>query len=200
MKTILNMRKAEGGARKASADPSAVLRLPSSVSRPPACGLRSPVSGFTLMEINAALVIVAVSLLGLLALFPVGLRQGAMATADTTQAAFADMVLNAMRANAQAVTNWNDWSKLAATPTPLLNNINNLVSPGNTPTADGVTTNIIDEYLVPGEHIEYVFGIQNGPAGNNDLVRVAWIRVSNRRYADIMKAPLYATAFAYMGM
>ena len=66
--------------------------------------------GFSLMEVNIALLLVAVGLMGLLSLFPVGLRQSTLAASDTAQAAFADQVFNAMRANASTITNMNVWS------------------------------------------------------------------------------------------
>ena len=161
----------------------------------------APKAGFTLMEVNIALLIMAVGLMGLLALFPVGLRQGDSATSDTTEAAFADLVLNAMRANAQMVTNWTDW-------TALTNSVNLGVA-GTAPAtggqivyADGTTmihasrTNI-DNYLGTGQHIEYVLTVANGSSA---LIKTASIQITNRRYTDLSTAPMYATSFVFMGM
>ena len=133
-------------------------------------------AGFTLMEVNIALLIMAVGLMGLLSLFPVGLRQGDAATSDTTEAAFADLVLNAMRANAQMVTNWS-----GADGWVMLTNGVNLGVAGCSPTTGGsevfasgtatpiiantTANNAIENYLVKGQHIEYVRGRRPPSAG-----------------------------------
>ena len=167
-------------------------------------------AGFTLMEVNAALVIVAVGLMGLLALFPVGLHQGDAATADTTEAAFADMVLNAMRANAQTLTNnttdWTTWKGLATTdPSKLVDHVvsGSLGSGTGFPTPTHVNdgkTNEITDYLIQGQYIAYIVNVLNGPGGANDRTKMVCIQVTNRKYTDVSHAPIYATSFVYMGM
>jgi Tfp pilus assembly protein PilV len=155
------------------------------------------------MEVNIALLIMAVGLVGILTLFPVGLRQGDSASSDTTESAFADLVLNAMRSNAQMVTNWTDWSsnsvpillgqsKGTASPNVMPINV-----PGTSSTSivgTGTPTEI-QNYLVSGQYLQYSLNVTN-----NDLIITAWIQVTNRRYTDITRAPIYATSFVFMGM
>jgi len=162
------------------------------------------------MEVNIALLIMAVGLVGILTLFPVGLRQGDAASSDTTESAFADLVLNAMRANAQMVTNWNDWSTngpavLLGQPTANTPNVMPITvptvflpSPSGVPIKLGVNTigdATGDGYLVKGQYLQYSLNVTN-----NDLITTAWIQVTNRRYTDITLAPVYATSFVFMGM
>lgn len=61
-------------------------------------------SGFTLVEVSLALVVVALGLLGLFHLFPTGLRAGLDATAETRCAQFADEVFNQVYADASQIT------------------------------------------------------------------------------------------------
>ncbi|NQU39667.1 MAG: prepilin-type N-terminal cleavage/methylation domain-containing protein [Lentisphaerae bacterium] len=62
-------------------------------------------SGFSLIEVTLALVVVSVGLLGIFHLFPAGLRASADATAETRCGQFADEVFNQIYAEAAAATN-----------------------------------------------------------------------------------------------
>lgn len=66
--------------------------------------------GFSLIEVNLAILLATVGLLTLFALFPLGLRESEMAIIDTQEAMFADNVLSAMRANAQDILDWGVWT------------------------------------------------------------------------------------------
>lgn len=66
-------------------------------------------SGFSLLEVNLAILIIALGMLVLFGLFPSGLRMGENAVADTHTAMFADTVLSGLRQKAMGVTNWSDW-------------------------------------------------------------------------------------------
>ena len=167
------------------------------------------------MEVNIALLVMAMGVLGLLALFPVGLRQGDAASSDTADAGFADLVLNAMHANAQAVTNWNDWVSVtngillgvsSGSPASIQITVPQKGTSGTTSIpiyADGVAHSIpasptsTDGYLIKGQYIQYVLTLTPGPG---DLMVTAAIQVTNRRYTTIANTPTYYTAFVYMGM
>lgn len=70
--------------------------------------LMSQKRGFSLVEVNLAIMLVALGMLVLFSLFPAGLSQGARAHADTQAALFGGYVLNTIRANAARMT-WADW-------------------------------------------------------------------------------------------
>jgi len=66
--------------------------------------------GFSLIEINLAIFVVAIGMLTLFSLFPTGMKQVETAHEDTQAALFADYVLNTIRANTIAITNPADWA------------------------------------------------------------------------------------------
>ncbi len=70
-------------------------------------------AGFTLVEINLVLLLFGVGITALLGLFPVGLRQGALAMSDTKQAVFAEMVLNSIQAEALKRHDYAAWQSEA---------------------------------------------------------------------------------------
>jgi len=70
-------------------------------------------SGFSLVEVNLAILLVALGMMAIFGLFPSGLKQADTAMSDTHAAMFADFVLNGVRANAGTITNWSDWVSLA---------------------------------------------------------------------------------------
>jgi Tfp pilus assembly protein PilV len=177
-------------------------------------------AGFTLMEVNIALLVLAVGLIGLFSLFPVGLRQSDMATSDTAQAAFATVVFNAMHANAALVTNWTEWASLTNGEALGVANSSN---PDYTsrrvtvPTysssavgilADGVSHKIVaetalktDGYFARGQFLKYELHIENDPHDpGNGYMKRAWIKITDRPFTDVMFQPVYCTAFVYMGM
>jgi prepilin-type N-terminal cleavage/methylation domain-containing protein len=144
--------------------------------------------GFSLIEVTLALLVVGVGLVALLGLFPVGLRESGLATADTTQSIFANGILNAIHANAGEITDpasWMDPSLTAFTAGIRIPNI----------TAGGVQT-IIDAYGISNNIIRYQLEI-GFVAGYSNIIRYAAIRVSENRYSDISRNPVYYTEFRY---
>lgn len=67
-------------------------------------------SGFSLMEVNMAILVVAIGVLGMIALFPLGLRESVQAKEDTQQAMYADFVLSQLvPALSQTNLTWSEW-------------------------------------------------------------------------------------------
>ena len=80
--------------------------------------------GFTLIEINLAIMLLAVGLLTLISLFPLGLRQADDAYRDAQAALFANYILTGMRRNAEAIDSWAQWGEPAAAfQSRVLNNV-----------------------------------------------------------------------------
>lgn len=154
------------------------------------------------MEVNIALLMVAVGLMGLLSLFPVGLRQSTLAASDTAQAAFVDQVFNAMAANAATVTNWTTWSSsFSAAVLPSSGSlalqvpVNGATTPSVTIVGDG-TEHEIKDYLVAGNYIKYCIVIGD-PVGR---IRQVQMQVTDRPQTTTTNSPVYVTDFFYMGM
>lgn len=155
--------------------------------------------GFTLMEVNVALLLLAIGLLGLLSLFPVGLRQSSQASSDTAQAAFASGVLNAIRANASTVTDWSAWSNTATFPAKVLAGVSVPVgvSGSHAIVLTSNTVDHIDDYLVPTHYIGYTLSIDPGSVPS---IWKATMQVTDRKFMSVNNSPVYSTAMYFMGM
>jgi len=175
-----------------------------------------PCAAFTLMEVNVALALVAIGLLGLLSLCSVGLRQSKQATSDTSQAAFVNSVFNGLHANAisSAMTNYNvSWANSnqflygsGGTPgSPHQGGIlYNVAMPpdANSPLqilcGGPGQTNTINNFPVGGRTIVYTLSIN--PVAGPTWYR-ATMQVSDNPYMDLSKSPdIFVTDFIYMGM
>jgi uncharacterized protein (TIGR02598 family) len=155
--------------------------------------MRTKRAGFSLVEINLTLLIVGVGLVALLSLFPVGLRQAGLATADTVQAVFADRVLNTLHAKACQITNWTDWVAFESK-----------VLQGASIDGSAIKANreeIITPYLnVTDSAIRYrlTFQTVDAPHFKGRLKRAA-IQVSERAEGDLTRATIYCTDFVFQG-
>ena len=73
-------------------------------------------SGFSLIEVNMAVFVLAIGVLSMAALYPLGLRESIQSQADLKQSMFADYILNvAVSAASSTNVTWIDWSKWAGT-------------------------------------------------------------------------------------
>ena len=160
-------------------------------------------AAFSLIEVNMALLVVTIGLAALLGLFPVGLRESSLASADTTEAIFATRVLNAIQANASDIKTWSEWTSDAA----LLRNIEidgEAVKAGGTQLLEnygGVEGSVIRYQLSIGD-IESTSGRDDAGAVVNvgstgGRVRYASIRVSDNRHSQISNNTVYYTEFRY---
>ena len=70
-------------------------------------------AGFSLMEINMAVFVMAIGILGMVALFPLGLREAIQGRADLRQSMFADHVINQLTGLlSQTNLEWSAWQAL----------------------------------------------------------------------------------------
>ena len=107
--SIVRSQKSEFGVRHVGSQvatcPAAGRRgRLSSVFASPASGVRRPSSGFSLVEVTLALMVMAIGILSIMSLFPAGLDQNARSIADTHAAFFAEEVFGGLHATAE--TNW----------------------------------------------------------------------------------------------
>jgi len=84
------------------------------------------VAGFSLVEVCLAILVVAIGLLAVFGLFPMGLRASEDASASTRTALFAQTIFNGIRANSTIITNFSDWNTANLTA----NVASNLVADG----------------------------------------------------------------------
>ena len=112
-------------------------------------------SGFTLVEVSLAVLVVGLGLLTLFSLFPSGLRSGEDALADTRAALFASVVLEGMRANASTVSNWAEWINSG----PMKSRLCNAIDGVGSLTADGNMRTIADFPLGSMRPLRYALTI-----------------------------------------
>jgi len=66
--------------------------------------------GFSLLEVNMAIFVMAIGVLSIVALYPLGLRESTQGSADLKQSMFADYVLNqAVALASQTNITWFEW-------------------------------------------------------------------------------------------
>ncbi len=159
-------------------------------------------AGFSLMEVNIALLVVGIGLVSLLGLFPVGLRESALATSDTVQATVAEHVLSQIRANAMLLTNWSDATGPAATAWTVANLGKGILVDGQplTPDNEGKAECQADKYLGV-ERNTVRCRLQLGDVPDYDqVVKFAALQVSDRSVGTMDREPVYYTEFVFMGM
>ena len=73
-------------------------------------------SGFSLIEVNMAVFVLAIGVLSMAVLYPLGLRESMQSQADLKQSMFADYILNvAVSAASSTNVTWSEWSGWART-------------------------------------------------------------------------------------
>ena len=154
------------------------------------------VRGSSLVEVNIALLVIAIGLASIVGLFPVGLRESNMAASDTVQSMFADQVFSMLEANASAVTNWTRWCDNF--PQDVCKNLSVPTPSGTQPIKTGTYAPF--EYLTEDNYIQYDLTVDDHPE-YGPYVKRAWLRVSEKKERiGITNCPIYYTEFVYMGM
>ena len=141
--------------------------------------------GFTLMEVNIALLVIAVGLTSLLSLFPVGLRESNIATANTVQTAAASYIFARLHDNADN----NDWGNQPESVIGKGFNYNN-----ETKLFSGSDASAFD-----GTPVRYKLKIGKVPDYGGFLY-YAQLRVSDRKTGDMDREPVFYTEFLRKGM
>ena len=156
-------------------------------------------SGFSLMEVTLAILLVSVGLLSLFALFPLGLRESEMAIVDTHEAQFAEHVLTAMEGNAADITDWDMWQNdFVLKVTHGISLIGNDLS--NTNVNGGVVfpADAADDDAATVRYIRYSLTIDPGAGKRTWLARLA---VKSGKYGEFYdNNQVYITKFVYQGM
>ena len=89
-----------------------VVKSDTQLARRVSCATKNR-AGFSLMEVNMAVFVMAVGILSMVALYPLGLRESVQGQQDMSQATFADYMLNQAVA-AASLTNfpWSEWKQV----------------------------------------------------------------------------------------
>ena len=125
-------------------------------------------NGFSLVEVNLAIFVVAIGLLTLFSLFPAGLKEGEAGHADTQISLFADYVLATVRADAMEL-DADEWDDL---PVKLPNGIKeNTVHSIGFPAGSGYVRYYLDIVDVPDDLYGVRLWVQSGQYGENNVIK-----------------------------
>jgi prepilin-type N-terminal cleavage/methylation domain-containing protein len=153
-------------------------------------------SGFTLVEVVLAILVVALGVLSVFTLFPTGLRASEDTVADTRAGMFAEAVFGQMRGGAEELVLWSDWS----TPATFLDKTLKvrdvsvdipLVADGNIKGNDGS----VDFPKGSGQKIRYRLTIT--PDGVRYPMK---LEVCDGQYGAFQFQSIFYTEFVYKGM
>ncbi len=163
--------------------------------------------GFSLIEVNMAVLVVGIGILVLFGIFPSGLREGENGIIDTHCALFAETVLEGLRGEAHNNSNLLDWDKWKNINTCASNL--KLTLPGGT--IFGETTILKKQLSVRGSiefpvgadpktYIHYILQIR---PGSTDFTRTVNLWVYSGEYVTkdpikfIAEAEWYSTKYFY---
>ncbi len=137
--------------------------------------------GFSLIEVNMAVLVVGLGILVLFGLFPAGLREGENGALDTHCALFAESVLEGLRQEAHSESNpwlWSEWAKLDVFINNFTVDFNGVTIKGsNSQNADGSTVSSALEFpqgAVPKTYIRYIMEISGKEDGLTRAVNL-WV-------------------------
>lgn len=108
--------------------------------------------GFSLIEVNMALLVAAGGMLSIFGVFPGALRQSMNAQADTVQVTFASSLLETISANVRAIDDiaiWNDpgsWWRVAVNETGIDTSLMEISSFRNSGRFSEMTRTIVEDY------------------------------------------------------
>lgn len=167
--------------------------------------------GFSLVEVNLAVALIALGMLTLFSLFPMGLRESEMSIVDTHEATFANHVLSCIEANAMDIINWGDWANLNTCADLLVKDIFPAVSAGKTTEGTAVVFGItgmgatyIYPIVSPSERnppriLRYKIKIIPTESGLARLRVEVWVK--SGKYGEFTaNCSIYFTEVMYSGM
>jgi len=164
-----------------------------------------PVRGFSLVEVNLAILLVGVGLFALFALFPRGLQESDMAVQDTHEAMFANAVISAIEGCAADITDWDEWLDLSAIQArlrevPGMENITFHPISGGIKAPSTSDPFVFPRNSVPQRYITYQLQIfsRDDVQPKGKIVEVV-LKVASGRNRSINQARYYYTELMFMG-
>jgi hypothetical protein len=169
-------------------------------------------AGFSLMEINMAVFVMAVGILGMITLFPLGLNEGVQGRADLKQSMFADHALNQVTALLSS-TNvyWTKWIDLNHTCWPERVEIGQAEYPladlsnlGGGLDAEQELSKLLDGWKIGGEnmtkkHYRVFFDLTDGPSSKVMGIGVRSTETDKTKYQLYTNNPLYYAEVLFQG-
>ncbi len=153
-------------------------------------------SAFSLIEVNLAILLLAVGLFGLMSLFPLGLQESKQNVSDTYEAMFADHILNSFQGKASTVTNWSDWIDNSGFKDMLEDGIYPVETKGWTNIAVGQGVNFPED--AADNWIRYEISIS---ASEDDSRKQCRVRVARGQLGDFEEAvEEYLSEMTFLGM
>lgn len=154
-------------------------------------------SGFSLVEVCLAILVVALGILAVFALFPFGLKASESAEGDTRTALFAESVLAMAHASASTITAWNVWASDAAFKAAVTN------TPGFEPrvtfNGSGVNAEIAINFPARSEAwVRYKLDLVRLPG--LERVRGILVQVCPGRYGAFTSEERFYTEVFFQGM
>lgn len=149
-------------------------------------------AGFSLVEVNLAIFVVAVGMLTLFSLFPAGLRQVATSHEATQEALFADYVFSTMRANARLLSS-SDWLDMNVFPSDILSGL---------PVMESDDVQRIDDFGAAEQYMRYVIEIEELGSGRRGVTLWCKAQEFGPTAVGTFKdaASRFYTEFVYSGM
>ncbi len=153
-------------------------------------------AAFSLIEVNLAILLLAVGLFGLLSLFPLGLQESKQNVSDTYEAMFADHIFNSFQGRASMVSNWNEWTNDVSFKSMLEDDLYPLETHGWTSTDVGGGVLFPEE----SEHtwIRYEVSVSSSADQRRKQCMVRVVRGRLGGFEDDVEE--YASEMTYMGM
>lgn len=148
-------------------------------------------SGFTLVEVALAVLVVGLGLLAIFGLFPSGLRSVESSTGDTRSGLFAEVAFNGMRGRAAEVTGWGNWTNPATIGDMIWQSL-----PGPVNLVTGAVV-AVQFPVGSGDYLRYRLDVTRNPAG----YFTALLNVEDGQYpSGILPSPnTFYTEFSYLG-
>lgn len=174
---------------------SGVRPLASSSGRSLTSNLWPLTSGFSLIEVSLAMMVMAIGILSILALFPAGLDQGARSLADTHAALFAEEVFAGLQAYAE--TNWVglESSRLPIAASPMWSNMaTNSIYVTGVNTNNIVVTNIYINNNYEDYALRYRLVVVTN-VGVNNFLKAATLWIWPGEFGTTNDAVIFYTEF-----
>ncbi len=162
--------------------------------------------GFSLIEVNMAILVIGMGILVLFSLFPAGLREGEHGLADTHCALFGETVLEGLRGRAHTKDpakqfTWAQWSNINTFINNFTITVNRTLIHGYKPHNSRISNALeFPAGAVPKKYIRYILEISEGDTPMTRIVNL-WVWSGQYSTTDKTKfkeqAKWFSTKYVY---